>query len=146
MGNVAYDVSLIVFYSMKRLQSLKLMRLWCQMDMPASLPFSQSFDFASGATGERFQNPFWKIKEFIFGAPFRKAILEVKRFGHEIVSAAVSKREKISKGSEKTKDKSPNGLQSNLIDSLLDHIEDHQIVADAAMNYLSAGSLFPFSY
>lgn len=61
------------------------------MDMPASLPFSKSFDFASGATGERFQNPFYKLKEFVLGAPLRKAVFEVKTFGSRIVSAAVQK-------------------------------------------------------
>ena len=32
-----------------------------------------------------------------------------------------------------------NSLQENLINSLLDHISDHQVVADSAMNFLSAG-------
>lgn len=106
------------------------------MDMPASLPFSKAFDFASGAIGERFQNPFYKLKEFLFGAPLRKSIHEVKTFGSCIVSAAVQKRkEHIDAGSVDL-------LQNNLINSLLDNIEDHDIVADAAMNYLSAGTLF----
>lgn len=105
------------------------------MDMPASLPFSQSFDFASGAIGERFQNPFYKFKEILFGAPLRKALLEVKAFGSQIVAAAVQKREKRSNA------ESADPLQENLINSLLDNIDDHQIVADAAMNYLSAGAL-----
>ena len=109
------------------------------MDMPASLPFSKAFDFASGAIGDRFQNPFWKFKEFIWGTPLRKAVQEVKRFGNQIVSTAVSKRvEAKVKGTEDlARGISP--LQGNLIDSLLDHISDHQVVADAAMNYLSAG-------
>lgn len=109
------------------------------MDMPGSLPFSKAFDFASGVTAQRFQNPFYKLKEFFFGAPLRRAVLEVKTFGREIVSAAVQK-----KGDEENpKDPSIGGsadpLKNNLIDSLLDHIEDQQVVADAAMNYLSAG-------
>ena len=107
--------------------------------MPASLPFSKSFDFASGATGERFQNPFWKLKEFFFGAPLRKAILDIKVFGYSIVSAAIRKRldERGSSKDDTIKNSGP--LQSNLINSLLDYIDDHQVVADAAMNYLSAG-------
>ena len=112
-----------------------------QMDMPASLPFSQSFDYASGATGERFQNPFWKLREYIFGASLRKAIFEVKRFGNEIVCAAVIKREKSQNEPEQGGTKPTNVLQNNLIDSLLDHIDDRQVVADAAMNYLSAGTV-----
>lgn len=116
MGNIAYD-----------------------MDMPASLPFSKSFDFASGAIGERFQNPFWKAKEFILGASLRKAIFDVKIFGSSIVSAATQKRKVKYGSSENNIAKNSNPVQNNLIDSLLDHIDDHQVVADAAMNYLSAG-------
>ena len=109
------------------------------MDIPGSLPFSKAFDFASGAIGERFQNPFWKLKEFVFGGPLRKAVFEVKRFGETIVSNAVQQRQQkaVSSGPQITK--VPGATRSNLIDSLLDHLNDHQIVADAAMNYLSAG-------
>ena len=110
------------------------------MDMPASLPFSRSFDFASGATGERFQNPFWKIKEYLFGRPFREAVSEVKHFGNEIVAAAVSKRQKASGHLTQIESEESSPLRNNLINSLLDHIEDRQVVADAAMNYLSAGT------
>ena len=106
------------------------------MDMPASLPFSKAFDFASGAIGERFQNPFYKVKEFLFGAPLRNSIHEVKTFGSSIVSAAIQKRK------EHTNSGSADPLPNNLINSLLDNIEDRNIVADAAMNYLSAGTLF----
>lgn len=112
MGNMAYD-----------------------MDMPASLPFSKSFDFASGKIGERFQNPFWKLTELILGGPLRKAVAEVKAFGDRIVSAAVQKRDTHEKSAKN--DIEP--LQTNLINALLDNIDDHGVVADAAMNYLSAG-------
>lgn len=111
------------------------------MDMPSSLPFSEAFDFASGAIGERFQNPFWKIKEYVWGAPLRKAVLEVKNFGDAIVLNAVKSRKA---GPVSTEEKVPEGtnpLRNNLIDSLLDHLDDHRVVADAAMNYLSAGML-----
>ncbi|KAL8691953.1 MAG: hypothetical protein Q9218_002915 [Villophora microphyllina] len=108
------------------------------MDMPASLPFSKAFDFASGAIGDRFQNPFWRIKEFILGAPLRRAVYEVRRFGNNIVSSAVDKR-KASGVVIEERVKEINPLQDNLINSLLDHISDRQVVADAAMNYLSAG-------
>ena len=113
------------------------------MDIPASLSFSKSFDFASGATGERFQNPFWKLKELFFGASFRKAVFEVKNFGNSIVFAAIQKRKKGSSLSKDDLVKKSDSLQANLIDSLLDHIDDHQVVADAAMNYLSAGMYVP---
>ena len=110
--------------------------------MPASLPFSRSFDFASGATGERFQNPFWKLKEAFFGIQFRKAVFDVKSFGNGIVSAAIKKRQTKNglRNRDTIKEYPP---KNNLIDSLLDHIDDHQTVADAAMNYLSAGVWSP---
>ena len=109
------------------------------MDMPASLPFSKSFDFASGATAERFQNPFWKLKEFFVGAPLRRAVFDIKVFGHRIVSAAVQKRQEERGSSTYNSVKDADPLRNNLINSLLDNIDDHQMVADAAMNYLSAG-------
>lgn len=109
------------------------------MDMPGSLPFSKAFDFASGAIGERFQNPFWKMKELIFGSRLRSAVSEVKHFGQIIVSNAVHQREKKTNDAGELRNKDSNAMRSNLINSLLDHLDDHQIVADAAMNYLSAG-------
>ena len=109
------------------------------MDIHGSLPFSESFDFASGAVGDRFTNPFWKIKEVLFGRRLRKAVKEVKDFGRKVVSEAVTRREGI-KDTKKTQSGShTNYLQENLINSLLDHISDHQVVADSAMNFLSAG-------
>lgn len=109
-----------------------------QMDMPATLPFSKAFDLASGAIGDRFQNPFWRIKEFLLGASLRKAVYEVKRFGDNIVSSAVHRREKPAVAEDRPVTES-NPLQNNLINSLLDQISDYQVVADAAMNFLSAG-------
>lgn len=109
------------------------------MDMPGSLPFSKAFDHASGVTAQRFQNPFYKFKEVFFGAPLRRAVLEVKTFGREIVSAAVQKREDEESRKDPSIGESADPLKNNLINSLLDHIEDQQVVADAAMNYLSAG-------
>lgn len=109
------------------------------MDMPASLPFSKAFDFASGAVGDRFQNPFWKIKEFVWGAPLRRAVLDVKRFGDDIVSSAQSKRLNSNLHRQEKNGDGLVALNGNLIDSLLDHISDHRVVSDAAMNYLSAG-------
>jgi cytochrome P450 len=109
------------------------------MDIPGSLPFSKAFDFASGAIGERFQNPFWKLKELFFGGRLRRAVSEVKNFGQMIVFNAVQQRQKRTKSAESQSTKNSDTSRHNLIDSLLDHLDDHQIVADAAMNYLSAG-------
>ena len=103
------------------------------------MPFSKAFDFASGAIGDRFQNPFWKIKEFFFGNVLRKAVKEVKDFGESIVSAAIQRRIDDQGLAKKSMTVNQSIVQTNLVDSLLDNIADHHIVADAAMNYLSAG-------
>ncbi|KAI4128051.1 MAG: hypothetical protein LQ347_004345 [Umbilicaria vellea] len=109
------------------------------MDMHGSLPFSKAFDFASGEIGERFQNPFWKLKELLLGAPLRKAVFEVKTFGSAIVSVTVQKNKHDQINGKGSGRMGIDSLRTNLINSLLDNIEDHQVVADAAMNYLSAG-------
>lgn len=129
------------------------------MDISPNLPFSQAFDFASEAVAERFQNPFWKLKEFFVGSQLRAAMEEVRQFGRSIVSVASLQRakrggvmatckEKFTEDINGTASKpmtdsisSPIKESENLINSLLDHIDDQQIVADAAMNYLSAGLL-----
>lgn len=112
------------------------------MDMEASSDFSEAFDFASGAIGERFQNPFWKFTEIFFGAKFRAAVTEVKRFGRSIVAVTVRKRlEKQAKDSKREDNPIPEdeSISGSLINLLMDGIDDHEIVADAALNYLSAG-------
>ena len=128
-----------------------------QMEMSPNLPFSRAFDFASEGVAERFQNPFWKLKEFFVGFRLRAAIKEVRQFGRSIVSVAALQRAKRGvttcqekfieeiTGSKLNKEatSSPIKESENLINSLLDHIGDQQIVADAAMNYLSAGLFTP---
>ena len=107
--------------------------------MTESMPFSRAFDFASGAIGDRFQNPFWKFKEFFFGNALRKAVKEVKYFGASIVSAAIQRRIDHQAPTKKSMTDKQSVTQTNLVDALLENIADHHIVADAAMNYLSAG-------
>ena len=113
------------------------------MEMHHSDPFTAAFDYASGATAERFQNPLWRITELFFGSKFRKSIAQVKAFGSEIVAKAVwAKQSKTPVGKTNTKPgsaKTFEGISGSLIHSLLESIDDHQIVADAALNYLSAG-------
>ena len=109
------------------------------MDMHGSLPFSKAFDLASGAIGDRFMNPFWKLKEFLFGAPLRHAVGEVKEFGQTIVADSVSKRGAGSLVESTVTRDTTDPLQTNLINALLDNLDNHQVVADAAMNFLSAG-------
>lgn len=107
------------------------------MDMRSGDTFSLAFEYASGATGERFQNPLWPITEIIFGGRFRSSIAKVKEFGAEIVSNAIKTRREQKKLG--TKPSSLSSVSGSLINSLLDSIDDHQMVADAALNYLSAG-------
>ncbi|ESZ92523.1 cytochrome P450 [Sclerotinia borealis F-4128] len=112
-------------------------RMAYDMDMSSGDPFSLAFDYASGATCERFQNPLWPITEMVFGGRFRSSIAKVKAFGTEIVSNAVKARQEQDK--KCTKSSSLEAISGSLINSLLDSIDDHQMVADAALNYLSAG-------
>ncbi|KAI9805691.1 MAG: hypothetical protein M1833_005184 [Piccolia ochrophora] len=120
------------------------------MDMDASSPFSNAFDFASGATGERFQNPLWKLTEFFFGARFRAAIQQVKSFGNAIVAAAIHNRRssdgKIEDNAVKKKllnldtsgEDALDQIRGSLINAFLDEVRDPEIVSDAALNFLSA--------
>jgi len=118
-------------------------RMAYNMDMHAADSFSMSFDYASGATGERFQNPLWPVTEALFGRGFRDAIREVKAFGKAIVTNAVKSREKLNSAdnsnSPGNSGKDFEAISGSLINSLLDSIGDQEMVADAALNYLSAG-------
>lgn len=111
------------------------------MEMHATDDFSTAFDFASGATGERFQNPLWQVTEIFFGSQLRQSVAVVKKVGDMIVGNAVLNREKNSQ-SKRAQGEAADKLDTitgSLINSLLDSIEDKQTVADAALNYLSAG-------
>ncbi|KKA27628.1 hypothetical protein TD95_001746 [Thielaviopsis punctulata] len=99
------------------------------MEMHADDTFTRAFEFASGATAERVQNPLWKATELVTGRRMRASIAQVRQYGHTIVSHAVAARRAAT-------GPTPSG---SLIHSLLDAIADEQLVADAALNYLSAG-------
>lgn len=73
------------------------------------------------------------------GAQLRSSLAEVKRFGREIVASAIHGKETAHDLIEEPA-AATETVQTNLIDALLTHIADHEVVADAAMNYLSAGS------
>lgn len=114
------------------------------MDIHNTDPFSIAFDYASGKIGERFQNPLWQITEVFFGKQFKDSVAKVKAFGNVIVANAVksrnietSARATISSRGNEAFDE----ISGSLINSLLASIDDHQTVADAALNYLSAGEL-----
>ncbi|KZL87774.1 cytochrome p450, partial [Colletotrichum incanum] len=114
-----------------------------QMEMHAEDEFGLAFDYASGATAERFQNPLWFVTELLTGARLRKSISVVKSFGKSIVSSAIEDR-KTRTETEKQVPKDTNKdrldhISGSLIQSFLDSIGDEQLVADAALNYLSAG-------
>ena len=111
MGKVAYDV-----------------------DISPELPFSEAFEYASSVTSDKFTNPLWKIADLLKGGKFQKCVKEVKIFGAQLVKSAQTRRSKH--GKETTKLVSQ---QTMLIDSFLDHISSVEVVADAAVNFLSAG-------
>ncbi|WQF86262.1 Putative cytochrome P450 [Colletotrichum destructivum] len=113
------------------------------MEMHAEDEFGLAFDDASGATAERFQNPLWFVTELFTGVRLRSSISTVKTFGRTIVSSAMADR----KSRPQTKKQVPDDaskdrldhISGSLIQSFLDSIGDEQLVADAALNYLSAG-------
>jgi cytochrome P450 len=113
------------------------------MDMRSSEPFSEAFDFASGAIGDRFQNPLWFLTELFLGRRFRLAVAEVKTFGSIVVSTALRKRAATDSSERdpgvQDQDGEEQQIKGSLINSLIDEIKDPVVVADAALNYLSAG-------
>ncbi|EXJ67418.1 uncharacterized protein A1O5_09431 [Cladophialophora psammophila CBS 110553] len=126
------------------------------MEIDASSPFSKAFDHASSQIGLRFQNPLYRFTEIFTGSSFRAALVEVKRFGRQIVSEARKRRAReafeslITNTSEdetklEQQRKQPDGDDESglgfgtLIDSLIESLGDPKIVADAALNFLSAG-------
>ncbi|ROW08218.1 hypothetical protein VMCG_03085 [Cytospora schulzeri] len=114
------------------------------MDMHGDDEFTLAFDYASGATAERVQNPLWRITEIFFGAGLRRSVAVVKAFGKRIVDSAVDDREKGQSNVTATNGESGNyerldQISGSLIQSLLDSLGDREMVADAALNYLSAG-------
>ena len=112
-----------------------------QMEMHADDEFSQAFNFASGVTAERFQNPLWPVTELFTGSRFRKSVATVKDFGRRIVAQAVEDRSarRPQRGQEDSLPNRLDQISGSLIQSLLDAIGDEDMVADAALTYLSAG-------
>ncbi|KAJ6259664.1 Cytochrome P450 [Drechslerella dactyloides] len=108
------------------------------MDLSNSHPFSAAFDYASDLTGLRFQNPLWKLNYYLFGHKFRSAVSIVKSFGNEIVRLAVCRREQKTDDAPTSPDLSL-GEGGDLVDMLLDAVPEPHVVADSAINFLSAG-------
>lgn len=113
------------------------------MEMHADDEFSKSFDFASGGTAERFQNPLWPVTEIFFGSKLRASISIVKDFGRRIVASAVKDRqEQKTRGEGEPaidEESKLDQISGSLIQSLLDAIGNEEMVADAALTFLSAG-------
>ncbi|KAK4230177.1 cytochrome P450 86B1 [Podospora fimiseda] len=111
------------------------------MEMHADDDFSKSFDYASGETAKRFQNPLWPITEFLFGNKFRRSVNIVKDFGQRIVANAVEDRLTDNKDAllDDDQESKLDQISGSLIQSLLDAIGNEEMVADAALTYLSAG-------
>jgi hypothetical protein len=112
------------------------------MEMRPEMEFTEAFEYASGKSADRVQNPLWSITELFNGAKMRQSLRIVKRFGKEIVAKAVhdksSRQSSDSDGSSQS-DSKLEETSGSLIQSLLDSLEDQEVVADAALNYLSAG-------
>ena len=115
-----------------------------QMEMHSDDDFTQAFDYASGRTMERFQNPLWPITEMLGSGQFRNALSTVRAFGRDIVAKAIDDREAEQRreAGASPGDGQLDQISGSLIRSLLDSVDDDKVVADAALNYLSAGT-FP---
>ncbi|EFX04018.1 cytochrome p450 monooxygenase [Grosmannia clavigera kw1407] len=107
------------------------------MEMHAEDAFSVAFDRASAATTKRFQNPLWQLTDLLSGsgADLRRQLAIVRAFGRRIVASAVADRAAQLDHADNKLDE----VSGSLIQSLLEAIPNQDIVADAALNYLSAG-------
>ena len=106
------------------------------MDIDASSPFSKAFDYASDQIARRFQNPLYQITELFSGAKFRASVDEVKKFGLHIVRTAKQRR---SHAAFESLLDNTDVVFGSLIDSLIEAFRNPNVVADSAMNFLSAG-------
>ncbi|KAF6818403.1 cytochrome p450 [Colletotrichum plurivorum] len=114
-------------------------RMAYNMEMHADDEFAVAFDYASGATAERFQNPLWFVTEMMNGSRLRKSIKIVKSFGQNIVSSATNDRKTRPQPTITNTSGKLAHVSGSLVQSLLDSVGDEKLVADAALNYLSAG-------
>ena len=107
-----------------------------QMDLDSEHPFSQAFDYASDQIGRRFQNPLYPVTEFLFGTKLHQSLAEVEKFGSGIVAKARRERSNLAFESLITNDEP---IFDTLIDALLEALRYPKVVADSALNFLSAG-------
>jgi len=109
------------------------------MEIDASSPFSKAFDHASSHISLRFQNPLYRLTELFTGSDFRASLVEVKRFGRQIVANARKRRSRAAFESLITNEDLSEPGYGTLIDSLIEAFAEPQVVADSALNFLSAG-------
>lgn len=107
-----------------------------QMNLDSSHPFSKAFDYASDQVGRRFQNPLYPLTEFLFGFKLHRALTEVESFGKKIVARAAQRRSRVAFESLITNEEP---AFDTLMDLLMERFSDRTIVADSALNFLSAG-------
>lgn len=107
--------------------------------MHADDAFTRSFEYASGETARRFHSPLWPLTELFLGARFRASVATVKAFGADLVASAVRDQHKNRAGRDDADDTQLDATSGSLIQSLLDVIGREDLVADAALNYLTAG-------
>ncbi|KAI8950304.1 cytochrome P450 [Xylaria longipes] len=123
--------------------SLLMGKMAYDMEMHADDDFTTSFDHASGAVAERFQNPIWFITEILTGFRLRKSLAVVRQFGLGIVNNAVDGHQKSPEPLTQLDDadgKRLDQVSGSLIHSLLASLgSQHKLVADAALTYLTAG-------
>ena len=108
------------------------------MTISSTSPFSRAFDHASDHVALRFQNPLYRLTEVFTGTDFRTSLQEVKAFGRAIVANAKARRSHAAYDSLITNDPEPDQTNT-LIDALISAFDSDAIVADSAMNFLSAG-------
>lgn len=110
------------------------------MEIHATDDFTEAFDYASSVTAERFQNPLWFITDR-FRSSFWSAICIVRKFGDEIVATAVDEQKRLPEIKTGTCDIDElDQTSGSLIRSLFNTLSgSNKMVADAALNYLSAG-------
>ena len=108
-----------------------------QMDIPSTSPFTAAFEYCSEKTGERFQNPLYPLTELFTGARFRSSLAEVRRFGDKIVARAIERQQDSKSLKSENREQASYG---RLLDAFMDALDDPQLVRDAALNFLSAGT------
>ncbi|KAI1338424.1 cytochrome P450 [Xylariaceae sp. FL0016] len=110
------------------------------MEMHANDDFTVAFEYASGITTQRFQNPLWFLTEYITGSRFRTSLAIIRTFGDHIVESAMKGRTSSNSRDASMASNRLDEVSGSLIHSLLDALSGQKkVVADAALNYLSAG-------